>query len=141
MKVNAGLIWFSYIQQGKFAEAESCPECQEEQKRLGVTVHEDDPWTWAYRAYFYGRWGRTTKARNALKRFEQLSPKLGANRIPASLVAYLGLPQEDKVIALLQEAYAEHAETVGTLKVDPDYDPLRRDPRFQDLLHRMGLDR
>jgi hypothetical protein len=34
---------------------------------------------------------------------------------------------------------AEHSDVLITLKVDPVYDPLRGDPRFQDLMRRVGF--
>ena len=55
------------------------------------------------------------------------------------LVAYVGTDRKDEVIALLQKAYSEHSGVLVTIKVDPHYDPLRGDPRFQDLLRRVGL--
>jgi hypothetical protein len=46
---------------------------------------------------------------------------------------------KDEAFVWLQKAYSEHSNAVTTLKVDPIYDPLRSDPRFQDLMGRVGL--
>jgi hypothetical protein len=54
-------------------------------------------------------------------------------------LAYLGAGRKEEAIALLQKAYAEHSNAVVGIKVDRIYDPLRSDPRFQDLLRRVGL--
>ena len=45
------------------------------------------------------------------------------------------------LILALEKAYAEHSNIVQWMKVHPFMDPLREDPRFKDLLHRVGLDR
>ena len=39
----------------------------------------------------------------------------------------------------LEKAYTQHSNGLTGLKVDPIYDPLRGDPRFQNLLRRVGL--
>ncbi|HET6176234.1 MAG TPA: hypothetical protein VFE61_04820, partial [Candidatus Sulfotelmatobacter sp.] len=75
----------------------------------------------------------------ALKKFEDLAPRLRADRAAATLLAYAGTGRKDQTIGLLRKAYAEHSSLVTNLKVDPLYDQLREDPRFQDLLQRVGL--
>ena len=39
----------------------------------------------------------------------------------------------------LEQAYVQHSNTLVTLKVEPRFDPLRSDARFQDLLRRVRL--
>ena len=41
--------------------------------------------------------------------------------------------------AWLEKAYMEHSNGLTALKVDPTYDPLRGDPRFQTLVRQVGL--
>jgi hypothetical protein len=52
---------------------------------------------------------------------------------------YIGMGNNDQAIAWLEKAYAQHSNGLTALKVDPAFDPLRGDPRFQDLLRRVGL--
>jgi hypothetical protein len=42
-------------------------------------------------------------------------------------------------MAWLEKAYAEHSNRLTGLKVDPVYDPLQSDPRFQTLVRQVGL--
>jgi uncharacterized OB-fold protein len=55
------------------------------------------------------------------------------------VVAYIGLDRKDRAFSWVEKAYAQHSNAMTGLKVDPIYDPLRGDPRFQQLLHRVGL--
>jgi hypothetical protein len=54
---------------------------------------------------------------------------------------YIGLGENDRAIDLLEKAYDERVERLVWLRADPRFDPLRLDPRFNDLLTRMGLAR
>jgi hypothetical protein len=66
---------------------------------------------------------------------------LAANRDAALLTAYSGTGQKERALKLLQQLYAEHSNAVVKIKVDPMFDPLRSDPRFKDMLRRLGLER
>jgi tetratricopeptide (TPR) repeat protein len=50
---------------------------------------------------------------------------------------YLGLGEKDQAMKWLETAYAEHFNP--SILVRPAFDPLRSDPRFQNLMHRIGL--
>ena len=52
--------------------------------------------------------------------------------------AYIELGEKDKAFAELNNAY-ESRTGVAFLKVEPQLDPLRSDPRFQDLMKKVGL--
>jgi len=52
---------------------------------------------------------------------------------------YIPLGDFDQACAWLEKAYEEGSPGLVFLKVDPRMDPLRSDPRFQDLLRRMNL--
>jgi serine/threonine-protein kinase len=56
----------------------------------------------------------------------------------AMIYAYLG--DKDQAMRWLEEGYKEHEFLMTSLKVAPAWDPLRDDPRFQDLLLRMNLE-
>lgn len=82
--------------------------------------------------------GHRREALKALERWEKLI-KSGFPEYQDGVCAYAALGQKDKAFSLLDKAYANHARGMVWLKVDPGMDQLRSDPRFQDLLQRLGL--
>ena len=72
-----------------------------------------------------------------IERLERLPPEQGA---PAEIARhYASLGEKDKALDWLEKGFKEHAPVMATIKVDPSYDSLRSDPRFQDLLRRMNF--
>ena len=53
--------------------------------------------------------------------------------------AYLGLGDNDQAFVWLDEAYKEQSNILQFLKVHPFFDPIRSDPRFAELVRRVGL--
>jgi hypothetical protein len=59
---------------------------------------------------------------------------------PAELaILYAGLGDQEGALSSLERAYEAHDLQMQFLKVDPHYDSLRGEPRFQDLMRRVGL--
>jgi hypothetical protein len=90
-------------------------------------------------AYIYGRAGQTDRARREVEKLENLGRKEHVSSV-FMIWAHLGLGDKEEALADLERACAEHSHILAALKVEPAFDPLRSDPRFQDLLHRVGLD-
>jgi len=67
--------------------------------------------------------------------------KTSKEYVPPDELAFLyaGLGDKEEALAALERAYAAHLIGMQFLKVDPLYDSLRSDPRFADLLRRIGL--
>jgi TolB-like protein/DNA-binding winged helix-turn-helix (wHTH) protein/Tfp pilus assembly protein PilF len=126
----ASTVICSYIQQKKFAEAQAFIEQH--------PAIFNNLWRVVLEAVVYGYWGRAAEAQQRLARVEQFAWK-PEQRTPALLVVYSATGRRDQTIALLQQAVANHSNAVTAIKVDPIYDPLRSDPRFQDVLRRVGL--
>ena len=80
--------------------------------------------------------GERAKARTILNELENTSEYVS----PCELAyLYAALGDREKAIASLEKAYDDHDLHLQYLKVDRNFDPLRIDPRFQDLLRRVGL--
>jgi hypothetical protein len=67
----------------------------------------------------------------------QSKRKYIAPSVFASLYGALG--ESDQAFAWLDKAYEERDNAMVLLKVEPMFDPLRSDPRFTDLLRRVGF--
>jgi len=52
---------------------------------------------------------------------------------------YVALGEKDKAFAELNKSYENREPSMRSLKVDPLLDPLRDDPRFTELMRRMGF--
>jgi hypothetical protein len=52
---------------------------------------------------------------------------------------HAGLGEKDQAFEWLERAYEERDKGLLFLRIDPPLDPLRSDPRFQDLLRRMNF--
>jgi tetratricopeptide (TPR) repeat protein len=88
---------------------------------------------WAY--------ARTGRRADALRLLAELKKRQQAGYVPAGafVTAYLGLGDNDEAFAWLERAYQEQSNVLIYIKVFPPYDSLRGDPRFQDLVRRVGL--
>jgi hypothetical protein len=53
--------------------------------------------------------------------------------------AYIPLGKKDEALRLMEDGYRIRSQCMVFLKVDPRLDPIRSDPRFQDLMRRVGL--
>jgi TolB-like protein/Tfp pilus assembly protein PilF len=88
--------------------------------------------------YAYGRAAQQERARGVLKRLEILARHRYVSAYEMAKV-HMGLGQLERALEWLERAYAERAVGVVAVKVDPVFDALHSDPRFQTLLQRMGL--
>ncbi|HTA60100.1 MAG TPA: hypothetical protein VK805_18245 [Candidatus Baltobacteraceae bacterium] len=53
--------------------------------------------------------------------------------------AHLEIGHREEGLKWLEKAYEQRSNSMTALKVDPTYDSLRKDARFQELLRRVGL--
>jgi TolB-like protein/Tfp pilus assembly protein PilF len=88
--------------------------------------------------YAHARLGERSQALRMLEQLEA-APKERYTPAFSFAVVYAGLGEKDQAFAWLEKAYGERTSRLGYLKVEPLWDPLRPDPRFADLVRRMGL--
>jgi TolB-like protein/DNA-binding winged helix-turn-helix (wHTH) protein/Tfp pilus assembly protein PilF len=120
-----------YIEDGQFAQAlDDIEKCK---PLFGMNRY------WSEMAFMLGRSGRTAEARHAIEELEDLGRRQPVD--PSGIAwAWAGLRDKDHTLLWLNKAYAQRSNAMTVLKVEPGYDFLRSDPRFQDLIHRVGLD-
>jgi TolB-like protein/DNA-binding winged helix-turn-helix (wHTH) protein/Flp pilus assembly protein TadD len=86
----------------------------------------------------YARAGRRSDALRILAELKRRK-RHGYVAAASFVIVYLGLGENEQAFAWLEEAYKERSNMLQFVKVHPLFDPLRGDPRFIDLLHRVGL--
>jgi hypothetical protein len=86
----------------------------------------------------YAQSGRQAEA---LKLLAELRRRREAGYIPAAAFvnAYLGLGDKEQAFIWLDKAYQEKSAILQFAKTHPFFDPIRNDPRFADLVRRVGL--
>jgi TolB-like protein/Flp pilus assembly protein TadD len=90
-------------------------------------------------AITYARIGRKVEARQIL---EELRKIAATKHIPAEEIAavYVALGEKDEAFKWLERGYAEHGGAFHAIAILPNFRALHSDPRFQDILRRIGLD-
>ncbi len=91
-----------------------------------------------YSGYAYAKSGRREKAEDAIKKLRDLEKTEPVDSYDFA-VLYVGLGEKDKAFVELEKSFNERGYYVPLLRVDPLMDPLRDDPRFADLIKRIGL--
>ena len=94
---------------------------------LGVLIHA------------YASAGRRN---DALRLLAELHRRRNKEYVPAGAFvnAYVGLNERDQAFSWMEQAFKEQSNILQFLKVHPYFDSLRGDPRFANLIHRVGLD-
>ena len=121
-------LGLAYEKQGRYVEA-----LAEFQKTISPSSY--NPAGQAYVGHALALSGKRNEARKVLDEYKR-------SESPASwalATLYAGLEDRDQAFAWLEKAAEERFVVLASLKVDPVFDSLRSDPRFDKLLRRMGL--
>lgn len=84
--------------------------------------------------------GNKTDAQKILKKLDALSQQQYVSPLEVGLI-YVGLNKKEAALAWLETAYEVHDVELYGIARDPKVEPLHSDPRFQDLIRRVGLAR
>jgi tetratricopeptide (TPR) repeat protein len=88
-------------------------------------------------AITYARMGREDEARAILREWEA---SLGTGRYRALAIIHAALGEVDEAFTYLERVFEVRSTGLLSLEADVVFDPLRSDPRFDDLVRRMGLE-
>jgi TolB-like protein/Tfp pilus assembly protein PilF len=107
------------------------------EKAVSVSKRSAGPTGVLVRAYAHA--GRRS---DALRLLAELKKRKNEGYVPAGAFvnAYLGLGENDEAFAWLEQAYKEQSNMLQFVKVHPFFDSIRGDPRFVDLVRRVGLE-
>ena len=123
-------LGFAYEQKGMRKEA-----IEEFQKAVALSRGS------AFRAalsYGYGRAGRTTEARKISDELTRRASQAYVSPYDMAVI-YVGLGEKEQALKSLEKAFAVREPALDLLKIEPALDPLRSDPRFNVLVHQVGL--
>ena len=118
-------LGLAYEQQAKYEQAVA-------EFRKSSKVFPEAP---AYVGHGLAVSGKMSEARKVLNDYSR-------SKSPTSwalATLYAGLGDRDQAFAWLEKAAQERFVILASLKVDPVFDPLRSDTRFDSLLQRIGL--
>ena len=103
-----------------------------------LAASPDNPALLAMAGYGDAISGEKSEAEKIISRLKQLSRQTYVPSVYTALV-YTGLGDKNHAFEWLDKAYAERCEYLVYLPTEPIADPLRKDPRFDALLKRVGL--
>lgn len=86
----------------------------------------------------YAMAGRNSDAEQVLRNLFQKANQTYVSAFDVATI-YAGLGEKEKAFAWLDKAAAEHSSFLAYSKWEPRLDPLRSDPRFKQVLTRIGL--
>ena len=121
----------AYAMKGNFSEA--LAEYQKARQ-----LNPDDPHVVALLARLYAISGKRDEALRTLSQLKSMARERYVADYSIALI-YAALGEKDQAFELLEKSYRDHTVDMLTLHYDPLIDNLRSDPRFGDLLRRIGL--
>ena len=124
-------LGWAYVYKGKYDQGM-------EEIRKSIALYGEDPSLSPEIAFIYGMTGRKGEAQKILTRLLSASKTVPIAAHHFALI-YVGMGKKDEAFAWLEKAFEQHSPMMAWLEVDQRFDSLREEPRFQDLMRRVGL--
>ena len=121
----------TYEDQGNWSQAIS-------EYQQAVAISQNNPIALASLGSAYGHLGDQAAARKMIARLQEASKHHYVSAFDMATV-FAGIGDPDTAFHWLEKAYAQRESQMAFLNITRRMDPLRSDPRFADLLRRMGL--
>ncbi len=98
---------------------------------------DDDPLSPGLLAHLYAKMGQKEKALQIQERLREVSKERYVTPYIFAII-HLGLGEKDQAMAFLEKTYEDRdGYNIAFVKVDPFFDPLRGDPRFQAFVQKI----
>ncbi|HEX8282858.1 MAG TPA: tetratricopeptide repeat protein [Pyrinomonadaceae bacterium] len=123
-------LGMAYVQKGEFEKA------IEEFGRAQQLY--DTPLLLGFRGHACALKGDREGAQEAIRELKQIAERTYVPAYTTALI-HTALGENEEAFEWFEEAYAAHNEWVNWIKVAPEVDSLRAEPRFRDLLRRLDL--
>ncbi len=124
-------LGIAYWQKGLFEEAVAAYE-------RAVDLEPSDLWVKGDLALVYAAAGKRARAQQILEEFEEKAQREYV--LPLALVlAHMAVGDLDGTFAWLDKVYEDHHAELIWMNRQPRYDPLRGDPRWRELMRKIGF--
>lgn len=123
---------------GAVYEQRGMYEAAIEMLQQAVALSENNPLTLSGLGHAYALAGQTAEAERIIEHLLRLARERYVSAYNIAVV-YTGLKQADAALELLEQAYDNRDVWLVWLKVNPRFDSLRHEPRFLELMRRVGL--
>jgi tetratricopeptide (TPR) repeat protein len=123
-------LGIAYEMKGSFQEAIA--------ELLKARQLNDNPRVLALLGHVYAASGDREGALRTLDQLKQIAQQRYVSGFSFALI-YAGLGEKDQAFQWLEKSYQDRAQELTRLRVDPQVDSLRADPRFAGLVRRVGL--